>query len=491
MLDTNIVAVALPSIASGFGARFADMQWVVTAYMLAFASLLMAAGAFGDLYGRRRALVLGQVIFALASLACGLAVSPTMLNISRAVQGIGASLLLTAALAIINHTYRGTERTRAYAFWGASLGGAITLGPLIGGVLSSTVGWRWAFLVNLPVCTVLVAATIKYVPESRDPDAQRPDYLGVATFSAALLSLIWGVIGAGALGWSTPATLARLTTGLVLMALFILVEWYQVRPMFDLALFRSNAFLGSACAQLGYAAGAQVMLFYLPLYLQNMLGFSAIATGFAMLPFALPMFAVPRFGAHLATRFTTRALLCTGLALATAANMCMALMASTGVSYPVFAFAMALAGAGAGILNGESSKAMQGAVPPSRAGMASGISGTVRFVGLLFGVAGLGAMLSGVAVSSFVQSAGKYGLGAGTARSLIQQFAAGDAHGAYQGLPEALRNVLGAGLRTAFSKGYCAVALSSATIALLALVMARCLMPSEAPMQELPAPDRV
>lgn len=478
MLDTNVVAVALPSIAHSLSADFADMQWVVTAYMLPFAALLLAAGSYGDLHGRRRAAILGQAIFAAASLLCGMATSALMLNLARALQGAGASLLLTAALAIINYSFQGTERAKAYAFWGACLGVAITCGPIIGGLISSLFGWHWAFLINLPICIVLITATVKLIPESRDPEARRLDYAGIATFSIGLFLLIWAVIDGNALGWLSRAVLWRVAGGTALLAAFVAVERMQARPMIDFGLFTSGNFVGSGCAMIGYAAGAQVMLFYLPLYLQNAYGFAAATAGIAMLPFALPMFLVPRLGARLASGWPARSILCLGLGVSGLSNICMAMLATGGASYLPFALAMAAAGAGAGLLNGETAKAMQGAVPAQRAGMASGISGTARFCGLLFGVAGLGAVLVAVASSKFSLAAPQWGLNGSTAFSLTKRYAAGDVAGVVMSLPVEIHAAASGALRNAFEAGFGAAAWTAAGVAIAALILTRLLMPN-------------
>jgi len=480
MLDSNVVAVALPTIAHSLDASFADMQWVITAYVLPFAALLLAAGSFADIVGRRRAVLLGQLIFAVASLGCGVAGSALVLNVSRALQGVGASLLLTAALAIINNTFQGVERARAYAFWGASLGIAITCGPIIGGVIASALGWHWAFLINLPICAALIAATLKAIPESSDPAAKRLDVAGIALFSSGLFLLTWGVIDGNALGWSSQPVLLRLAGGAALLLGFVAVEHAQSRPMVDFAALRSRAFAGSAIAMIGYAGGAQVMIFYLPLFLQNAFGFAPVVAGLAMLPFALPMFAVPRLGARLAAGWPSRSVLGLGLGVSTAANALLATLAAHGAGYAAFAVAMVVAGTGAGLLNGETAKAMQGSLPAHRAGMASGLSATVRFSALLFGVAGLGAMLIAATARNFTAMASSWGLADDAAIAMAKRFAAGDMAGALRALPEASHAEVGEALRNAFAGGFGAAAWTAASIAFAALVLSRLLMPGMA-----------
>jgi EmrB/QacA subfamily drug resistance transporter len=478
MLDNNVVAVALPTIASSLNADFADLQWVITGYVLPFAALLIAAGSFGDKVGRRFSAVIGMIIFGLASLSCGLAVSPLMLNISRAAQGVGASLLLTASMAIINHTFQGAERAKAYAFWGACMGTAITCGPIIGGVISSAFGWSWAFLINVPICTALVVATLKIIPESRDPDAKGLDYPGILTLSVGLFLLIWAVIDGNAIGWATPQILWRVLGGVALLVLFGVIEKRQLHPMVNFGIFRSPNFGGAAFAMVGYAAGAQVMIFYLPLYLQNAFGFAPVIAGISMLPFALPMFLVPRLGAKLCMR--PRSILLLGLCITAVGNIMMALVAGANGSYYGFALAMIVAGTGAGILNGETAKAVQGAVPANQSGVGSGIASTIRFTSLLFAVAALGAVLVSVMLTRFVPLAQNLGLSSADAVIMAKRFSAGDAAAMLSELSSHSREAVSGALRAAFDAGFGAAAWVAAVVAVVSLILTRLLMTTTA-----------
>jgi EmrB/QacA subfamily drug resistance transporter len=393
MLDTNIVAVSLPSIARDLHAGFAGVQWIISAYLLTFAALLLPSGSLADLHGRRRIVIAGIVVFLVASAACGLATSIAGLEIARAFQGIGGSMLLTAALAIISSTFAPADRPKAYAFWGTAIGLAITSGPIAGGLITGLFGWRWAFLINVPLCIVFAIAVRLYVPESRDPAARRLDWAGAATLSAGLFALIWALIDGNALGWSSGTIAARLGAAVAGITAFIIVEAKQTRPMLDLSIFRSPRFLGAASGTFGYGASAQVMIFFLPVYLQGALGFSAIDAGFAMLPFAIPLFVAPRVAAAMFAGRTHRSVLILALAITAAGNVALAALAFAG-NYALFAGAMLLAGIGTGILNPETAKTMQAQIPPERAGMASGIGATLRFVSLLLGVAALGAVMA-------------------------------------------------------------------------------------------------
>jgi EmrB/QacA subfamily drug resistance transporter len=394
MLDTNIVAVSLPSIARDLHAGFAGVQWIISAYLLTFAALLLPAGSLADLHGRRRVVIAGVFVFLIASAACGLATSIAGLEIARAFQGIGGSMLLTAALAIISSTFTPAERPSAFAFWGTAIGLAITSGPIAGGLITGVFGWRWAFLINVPLCIVFAIAIRAYVPESRDPAARRLDWAGVATLGGGLFALIWALIDGNTLGWSSGAIATRLGAAAAGIAAFIIVESKQARPMLDVSIFRSRRFLGAACGTFGYGAAAQVMIFFLPVYLQGALGLSVLDAGFAMLPFAVPLFLAPRLAAAAFAGRTNRTVLIVALAITAAGNLALATVVAFGGDFPLFAAAMLLAGIGTGILNPETAKTMQLQIPPERAGMASGIGATLRFVSLLLGVAALGAVMA-------------------------------------------------------------------------------------------------
>ena len=406
MLDTNVVAVALPTISRDLGVGFVGIQWVISAYLVTFGALLLPAGSVADRWGRRRAASIGLVVFLVASAACGLAASAGALEVSRAVQGIGGSLLLTAALAIISSTFDRAERPAAYAFWGSCVGIAMTCGPILGGVITGLFGWRWTFLINLPLCVLFLGAMVAVVPESRDVEARGIDKLGVVTSTGALFALTWGLIDGNHAGWTNPAIVARLTAAAVLLALFFVVEMRQERPMVDLQLVRQRAFLGASFGTIGYGAAAQVMVFFLPIQLQTTFGIPPLTAGFAMLPFAVPLFIAPRIGAMFAGHWGHRTALAAGLGMAAFGDLVLASLAPLH-NYPAFAVAMLVAGVGTGFLNPETAKALQAQVPVGRAGMGSGIGASLRFASLNVGVAALGAVLqrSGFSAAALLAAA--------------------------------------------------------------------------------------
>lgn len=429
-LDTTIVGVALPSIAASLHATFADVQWVIGGYVLCFASLLTPAGVLGDHRGRRGAVLAGVSIFAAASLLCGIAQSAMLLTAARVLQGVGAAFLPSAALGVIGHTFRGSERAKAFGVWGAVTGVAIISGPIVGGVITSLLGWRWTFLINIPLCAALVVCIIRWVPDSRDPGAERYDIGGGVTFCGALFLLTWSLI-------DPRFVVLRLAGAATMLAVFVGIERRHSYPMLDLGLFKRPAFLGAVTAMVGYSAAAQVLMFFLPLYLQNAFGFSPLACGAAMLPFAIPLFVIPRLAARTSVRHGSRFVLAWGLVMVAAGDLLLAWSAPM-LRYPVFAMAMGLTGIGAGTLNGETVQTLQGTIPPERGGMAGGLGATVRFTSILLAVALLGAVLSHTATIVFTRRAEQLALPIDVA-PLMRRVIAGDATGALLGVPASAR----------------------------------------------------
>lgn len=477
VLDTNVVAVSLPSIARTFHASFADIEWVVSAYMTAFAACLLPAGGLADRAGRKRVLLAGLAVFFVASLGCGLAPSAALLNVARAVKGIGAAMLLTSALAVIaNRFSEGRERARAWAIWGMCMGVATAIAPLVGGAIAQWIGWRWIFLLNLPVCIALAAAVRATIDESRDPHAKRIDAPGSVLFGAALALGIWALIDAPSHGWTAPGTLARFAASAALGAAFVAAERWQRRPMIDLALFRTPRFVGALLAMFGYAACAQVMMTFLPLYLQIGFGMSAIDAGLGMLPFALAMIVGPSLGAALSARAPAATVLGCGLALIGIGNFATAALAGAS-HYGLVALGMMITGCGAGILNGDTQKAIMACVPPERTGMASGISTTTRFSAIVTSVGVLGAVLAEqthAALAARVAHAPAL-LGA-LDPHFMSSLLAGDLAQAIRGLPPRtgapLAHIAPGGFASGFSVALCA----SGAFALAAAVAVRLLV---------------
>ncbi|MGR9426249.1 MFS transporter [Rhizobium leguminosarum] len=468
MLDTNIVAVSLPSIARDLKGSFTDVEWVVSAYILPFAALLMPAGALADRLGRRRLLLLGLAIFTLASVLCGAASNLLTLNAARALQAIGAALQLTSSLAVIAHGFEAHERARVYAIWGTVMGIAPSLGPIVGGLVTSYFGWRWAFYINLPLGAGLIVLALSSVNESRDPKAAGLDFLGIVLFGAGLFSVVWALIDANAIGWESPRTIQRLVFGAVLLIAFVFAERRHPRPMIDLSIFRDPTVVGAAIAMLGYAASAQVMMTILPLYLQDAFTLSPATAGIAMTPFALPLLIGPSIGGKLAARLSSRAILCFGLSLVAIGNAMVAGAVLADLAYWAAAIGMFVTGSGAGLLNSETAKAQVSSVPPERAGMASGFASTTRFIGIIAGVAGLGAVLAAVTESSLRKLGTPLVPGHMVDwHDLSLRIVGGDVEGALTALPGPIQAALAGSLHASVGAGFGAALFAAALVAVL------------------------
>lgn len=473
VLDTNVVAIVLPTIAREFRASFADVEWVISAYVLCFASLLLPAGAIADRFGRRRVYLIGIASFAIASLLCGLAPSAPALYLARALQGISAAFLLAPALAIIGHSFHDAqERNRAWAIWGSIMGLTMVLAPIIGGLIASTLGWRWAFYINVPICIFLAGAVFFLIEESRDDAARKLDPAGIVLFAASMFGLTWGLINGQAAGWTSWSALGGFIAGGLSAGAFIAVEQAQARPMLDIRLFSSPRFLAAVWAMFAYAAAAQVMASMLPLFLQNGLGQSALQAGFDMLPFALAMLVFPHIGRLLERRLSSASILTLGLLLVAVGNTITAWGAHS-VAWHIIMSGMIVLGSGGGLLNGETQKAIMSAVPRERSGMASGISTTSRFSGILLGFA----MLSGVLATMVRSWAKTFGCGVCQHPSTFADaIVAGDLPGALSGLSASARTTGLEQAHQAFSHGFSWALLTAAVFAFISSVMVFTLM---------------
>jgi EmrB/QacA subfamily drug resistance transporter len=407
LLDITVVNVALPSIQRSLHSSFQDLQWVVNAYALTLAAFLLTAGALADLWGRKLIFVIGLVGFTTASAVCGLSVSPLMLNLARGAQGIGGAMMFATSLALIAQSFQGKERGTAFGIFGAVIGAAVAIGPLVGGVLTTAIGWEWIFFVNVPIGVVAVLLSLRHLDESRDPDATGADWAGFITFSGSLFLLVFALVQGNESGWGSTKIVVYLVGSLVLIVLFVIVERSQSRPMLDLTLFRRPAFAGASIVALTLAGSAFSMFLYLTLYIQTVLGYSALQTGLRFLPTTLLMFAVSPLAGRLSVRMPVRLLLGAGLLLVGGSMIAMTAVTPTS-GWEVLIPGFLLEGAGIGLVNPPLASTAIGVVPPARSGMASGINNTFRQVGVATGIAGLGAVfghqLSTHAKSSLVAS---------------------------------------------------------------------------------------
>jgi len=401
LLDITIVNVALPAIQRALNASFSDLQWVVDAYALALATCVLTAGSLADLFGRKRIFMLGIVLFTAASLACGLANDALFLIIARGVQGIGGAMMFATALALISQEFHGKERGTAFGIWGATIGAAVAIGPLAGGVLTSWLSWRWIFLVNLPIGAAAVALAAKQVNESSDPEHSRLDPLGLVTLIGGLFCLILALIEGNQRGWSSGVILGLFAAAAVLLVVFVASQTRDTTSMVDLTLFTRPAFVGAQTTAFTISASMFAMFLYLTLYLQNIIGLSPLQTGLCFLPLSLVSFVAAPIAGRLSTRMPIRILLGAGLALNAIAMWSMSRI-DAGSNWPSLIPGFVIGGIGIGMVNAPLASTAVSTVRQERAGMASGINNTFRQLGIATGIAALGAIFaSKVEASAF------------------------------------------------------------------------------------------
>ena len=419
LLDVTIVNTALPYIERALDASFTDLQWVIDAYALSLAALLLTGGSLADLFGRRLVFVIGLVIFTFASLGCGLAGSPLALNLSRAVQGIGGAFMFATALALLANAFRGADRGTAFGLWGATTGAAVAIGPLVGGALTQGLGWEYIFFVNVPIGIGAVVLTLSKVDESRNPEEGSVDWVGLVTFSGGLFCLVFALIRGNAEGWSSAPILGLLLSAAVLLVAFTLAELHQRHPMLDLSLFRKPAFDGASIAAFSLSAAMFAMFLYLTLYVQNALGYSALQSGLRFLPVTLLSFLVAPVSGKLAQRYGVRWFIAGGLALVGLGLLLMRQI-EPGDDWTALLAGFMVAGGGIGAVNPALATAAISVVEPHRSGMASGINSTFRQVGIATGTAALGAIFTHVVngqADEFRAAVARAGIDAGGARS--------------------------------------------------------------------------
>jgi len=392
LLDITVVNVALPDIQKELHTSFTDLQWVVDAYALLLATVVLVAGSLGDLLGRKRVFISGVVLFTAASALCGAAQSPLMLNLSRGIQGIGGGIMFAVSLAILSQEFHGKERGTAFGIWGATVGLAVAIGPLVGGALTTWAGWRWIFFVNVPIGIACIAGAIRELHESRDEEHGGFDLPGFVTLSAGLFLFVLAMLRGNDWHWGSTRVAGLFVAAGVLTIVFVLVEWRQENPMLDLTLFRVPTFTGAQITAFVISASMFSQFLYLTLYLQNVLGLSPIAAGVRFLPLSLISFVVAPIAGRLSVRIPVKYLLGGGLGV-----VGLALLLMYGITpssdWTTLLAGFVVGGIGIGLVNAPLASTAVSVVPPQRAGMASGINSTFRQVGIATGIAALGAIL--------------------------------------------------------------------------------------------------
>jgi EmrB/QacA subfamily drug resistance transporter len=449
LLDITVVNTALPSIQKDLSASFTDVQWVIDAYTLSLAAVVLTAGSLADRLGRRAVFAVGLAIFSAASLAAGLAPDATFLNVARAIQGIGGAAMFAVSLALVAQEFAaGRERATAMGIYGATIGLSVAIGPLVGGAITTGLGWRWVFFLNVPVGVAALALTFARVRESRDPNATRVDFLGLVSFSSALLMLVLALLRGNDNGWGSLLIVGLLAGAGVMLAAFAAIEQRVPEPMLPLHLFRRGAFTGVQLAAAAVSASLFALFLYLTLYLQNYLGYSPLQAGLRYLPITLAPFLVAPLAVALMGRLPARALMAIGLA---GVGGGLLLMSGIGAhsSWTALLPGFIVAGVGVGLLNPVIADVAVSVVSKDRSGMAAGINDTFRQVAIAAGVAAWGAIFlarGADKISSLVPGAPAHRLIEAASSGLL-------AHNAHGVLAEAARQEFLSGLHTILLAG--------------------------------------
>jgi EmrB/QacA subfamily drug resistance transporter len=479
MLDNTVTNVALPSIQRDFGASLSALEWTINAYTLTFAVLLVTGGRLGDIFGRRRVFLIGVAAFAVASTMIGIAPGEGTLIGFRALQGVGAALMMPATLSIISNAFPPHERGKAIGTWAGVSAIALAAGPLVGGWLTEDVSWRAIFFLNIPVAIGAIAVTLFATHESRDETVSRKvDFGGIAAITLTLAPLVLALVEANAWGWGSARIIGLLALSVASLIAFVLVERASDAPVVDFAFFRSRQFAGTNVVAFAVSFTMFAMFFFLALYMQNILHYSPLEAGVRFLPSTLVIIVAGPIAGRLTDRIGPRPLMTAGLVLVGAATLWESRI-TVHTSYGYLLPAFVVMGLGMGFVMSPMSTAAMNAVDRTKAGVASGVLSMSRMVGGTFGVAALGALIAGVGRHDLERSLPQV---AGTARDRLV-----DGLGSGAGLehaPAAVQSAAGSAFVDALGTG---LTISAAT-ALVAAVLAWLLIDSGRPAQPEPVP---
>lgn len=471
LLDVTVVSVALGGIQRDLDADLAELQWVVDAYTLPLATLLLTAATMSDRLGRRRVFLLGMAVFTVGSLACAVAWSSLTLDLTRAVQGVGGALLFGTGLPLLAAAYPDArQRAGAIGIFGATLAAATAVGPLVGGALVEGPGWRWIFLVNIPLGVAAIVVGRRVLAESRATHARRADWPGTALLTAGIFALLLALVRGNADGWGSTAIVALFVTAGVALAGFVARQATAREPMLDLALFRSLPFTGVVVAAFAMAVTLVGSTPYLSLYVQNTLGFGALEAGLRFLPLTVTAFVAAPVAARLGRRVPPWLLISGSLAVTGAGFLLM-----TGLDadsrWTALVLGFVLAGVGMGVSSSATSQAAVSAVEPARAGMATGAVNTMRQVGVAAGVAVLGAVFSRRATDAAQAGLTAEGLPPAQVRAASDAIGAGAGTGVADGLPQPAHDIVAEAARAATAAGLDDTLLLGGITALVAAVL--------------------
>jgi EmrB/QacA subfamily drug resistance transporter len=481
-VGNTILNVALPTIRAELDAGSSQLQWIVDAYLLVFAGLLMTAGSLGDRFGRRRALMTGLVIFAIGSALAALSGSATELIASRGLMGLGAAAIMPTTLSILTNIFPSHERPKAIAIWAGVSGLGIAAGPITGGWLLEHLDWNSVFLVNIPVVALALLGAAMLVPESRDPGKPRLDLVGAGLSTAGLSALVWGLIEAPGRGWSSSVILGAFAVGAAIMAAFVAWEHRSAHPMLDVRVFRNPRFSAASVSIAFMFFALMGVVYFLTTYVQTVLGYGTLDTGVRMLPIAGGMIVASRLSVVVAGRLGTKLAVAGGLGIVALA---LAQFATFGVdtAYGPIAVALTTMGLGIGLAMSPATEAIMGALPRAKAGIGSAMNDVVREVGGTLGIAVLGSVLTssyGNAMDDDV--AGLPGSAASAATDSV-----GAAHEVAAHVGGTAGERLLAASNDAFVHGMATTATLAAVAAVVGAIVALALLPARTQTHDAPA----
>ena len=487
-------SVALPSIATDLHAGLVPLQWVVNGYNLAFACFMLAFGSLADIVGRRRMFTIGVVVFAAASLASAVTPDILLLDVLRAVAGLGAAAVMTAGSAILATAFEGAALTRAFGILGASAGAGLALGPSTSGLLVGAFGWQAVFVSHAIVAAAVLFA-VRFMPVSRQSTGAKVDWAGTVTFTLSLFLLMLGVVDGPQWGWSSPAVLALLAAAVLLMAVFVMVERRVDHPMFDIGLFRERRFLATCLVPVALSFGFVCLLVFLPSYFTGVAGESPNRAGATMMLLTLPVLVVPLLVGKLVQRgLSTRAVLSSSLLLVGAGCAWLTVIDSHSSTLDVLG-PLLVVGIGMGVSAGLVDGVAITSVEPQRAGMAAGMFNTMRLAGEALAIAVMGAVLVSLAQSRIAEGVGTYpGLTDDQVGPVGNQIASGDLAGPVSVVPAAeqgaYREFLAGAFSSALSGMLWVIAAITVITALVVFVMLR-IRRTSATAQTTAAPEAV
>jgi EmrB/QacA subfamily drug resistance transporter len=479
-VDNTILNVALPTLVRDLHATTSQLQWIVDAYTLVFAGLLLTAGSLGDRFGRRRGLTVGLLLFGMGSVASAMVHSPNHLIATRALMGIGGALIMPATLSIISNVFTvPAERARAIAVWAGFSAMGIALGPLSGGWLLQHFWWGSVFMVNIPIVTLAVIGGRLFVPESKDPSPRGLDPVGALLSIAGLVVLVWGIIEAPGRGWTEGATLASFALAAVILGAFI---WWELRsdhPMLDVSFFANPRFTAASTAITLVFFALFGSMFLQTQYLQFVLGYTALQAGLRVGPVAIVLMVAAPLSARLVERVGTKLVVAAGLAIVSVSLVILSLATATSGYGPVL-LSMLVMGVGMGMTMAPATESIMGSLPRAKAGVGSAVNDTTRQVGGALGVAILGSLLASSyrsSLGSAVPEAAKASVGGAleVARSLGGDQGAALAHAA----------------RHAYVNGMGVGVLVAAGVALVGSLVALVFLPSRARLEVEPHAEEV